>query len=136
MVISWFDDDFGEDFGSFYVFNRDAMGNWSEDAELAPPSTCSVGKYIAISGDTALTFCGHVYNRDAISGDWTWQTKLNPSTGAAARSGALDGDTGLLGGGVSFQSLSAIRRHGIGPSRTYSLRRTALTATCLANRFH
>ena len=101
---------FGSGPGSAYVFVRDAVGDWTEQARLLPRfnNHANFGVSIALDGDTVVIGAdrdhynngsAYVFVRDAV-GDWTEQTRiLNPSSPWGQDFGkyvALDGDTAII----------------------------------------
>lgn len=115
LVGAYWDDDNGFESGSAYVFVRDGVGNWSEQAKLLASDGASAdffGGAVALDGDTAVVGAigndsvassagaGYVFVRDG-SGVWSEETKLVAADGAAgdffAGSVAVDGDTVLVG---------------------------------------
>ncbi len=101
IVNAVFDDDAGTDSGSAYIFERDALGNWSEVAKLTASDGAPgdhFGSVSTLSGDTAIITSpvddagsAYVFKRGG-TGIWSEETKLVASDGVA-------GD--LFGAGVS-----------------------------------
>lgn len=116
-VIGAFEDDHGQfiNRGSVYVFVRDGMGAWSQQAKLVPSQSSNVlnfGRAVDISGDTVVvgalnddspgaldSGAVYVFNRSVSS--WTQQARL---TASDAQTGdglgfdvAIEGDTLLAG---------------------------------------
>ncbi|KAF0190396.1 MAG: hypothetical protein FD165_2720 [Gammaproteobacteria bacterium] len=108
------DNDNGSASGSAYVFVRDGIGNWTEQAKLLASDGAAgdlFGVAVALDGDTAIIGAGaddtngsntgsaYIFVRDG-SGNWTEQAELLASDGANAdRFGnavALDGDTAII----------------------------------------
>jgi hypothetical protein len=109
------DDDHGEDSGSAYIFVRDELGDWSQQAKLTAADGAAEDSFahaVAIHGDTAIvgayqdddlgTDSGSVYVfvRDEL-GDWSQQAKLTASDGNMGyhfgRFLDFDGQTALIG---------------------------------------
>jgi hypothetical protein len=123
------DDDNGQSYsGSAYIFVRDALGSWSEQAKLTastPVAADYFGRTVSISGDTAIV---SAHGRDDVASSagaayifvrndddsWSEQAKLTASDAAASDSFGISvsvsGDTAIVGahqnddGGVSTGS--------------------------------
>ncbi len=108
-------DPYGCRYGSVYVFTRDALGMWTEQAKLTASDRTKgdeFGGRIAISGDTAViaapesraegiqTGSAYIFSRDR-SGVWTQQAKLTASDAAGydhfGNAVAISGDTVIIG---------------------------------------
>ncbi len=116
--------------GAAYVFTRDGLGAWSEQAKLLPPDLVPVpnspfvqyGSSVAISGETVVVGAmnessagnraGAVYVFTRTGTTWTQQgPKLVPSSPVfAARMGSsvsIEGDTAVFGAPEQFGKGSA-----------------------------
>ncbi len=102
--------------GSAYIYTRDALGAWSQQAKLTPLDPRPQGFFgysVSIDGDTALIGANgndeaiptplgaaYVFTRDA-SGVWSQQAKLLSLDGIAGddfgSSVAIDGNTAIIG---------------------------------------
>ncbi|RZB38448.1 MAG: hypothetical protein SRB2_00196 [Desulfobacteraceae bacterium Eth-SRB2] len=115
VIGAWADVDAGVSSGSAYVFTRDAIGDWSQQAKLLAGDGASAdffGWSVAVDGDTAVigawadddagvsSGSAYVFTRNAI-GDWSQQAKLLAADGASGdffgESVAVDGDTAVIG---------------------------------------
>ncbi len=111
LIGAQFDDDMGNDTGTAYIMVRDALGNWTEQAQLYagdPSDLAQFGNSVALDGDTALVgawgdggFAGaaYVFERDAL-GEWSQTAKLSVATFSNITFGvslSLDGDRALIG---------------------------------------
>jgi hypothetical protein len=83
--------------GRAYLFERDASGTWSQIATLTADDDPAVPRYfgfrVALSGDRALigasgdddnganSGSAYIFERDAISGEWTQTAKLTAGDG-------------------------------------------------------
>ena len=112
VVGSFFDSDDGASSGSAYVFTRDGVGVWTEQAKLTASDAAAgdrFGSRVAVDGDTVV--CGaplgngdsetdsgsaYVFTRDG-SGVWTERAELTASDAAGGElfgaDIAVDGDT-------------------------------------------
>ena len=101
--------------GPVYVFTRDSLGKWIQQAKLSPTGGTdydNFGHSVAVDGDTVLVGAHedgdnvkspgavHVFTRNE-SDEWIYQTKLTASGGAHADlfgySVALSGNTAIIG---------------------------------------
>jgi len=108
----------GTDAGSAYIFVRDTLGNWSQQAKLIPADGAAYEQFstnVAIDGETALITANtnngdniirgaaYVYARDNL-GNWSQQTKLTALNGLQGdyigTSVAISGNIVLVGGGT------------------------------------
>jgi hypothetical protein len=108
------------DAGAAYVYERDALGAWTEVAYLERPAAdpevhAQFGHAVAIDGDVALvgapkesrigstlTFAGRVsVFRRQSGGGWAWEADLNPPANSAnaqfGYSVAISGNVALVG---------------------------------------
>ncbi|KAL7524154.1 hypothetical protein ACHAXR_000455, partial [Thalassiosira sp. AJA248-18] len=117
IVGAYGDDNGPSDSGSAYVFVRNAIGDWIQEAKLLPNDFPWIQDYfgmsVAIHGETAIvgkygddsaigysSGSAYVFVRNA-SGNWNQQAKLIASDGAAydwfGWSVAIHGDTAIVG---------------------------------------
>jgi len=108
------DDDLGSNAGSAYVFVRDGLGNWTQQAKLLANDGAEFdgfGNSVAVSGDTAVigadldddlggsSGSAYVFVRNGTS--WVQQAKLLANDGEAyeyfGNTAALSGDTAVFG---------------------------------------
>lgn len=100
--------------GAAYVFARDAVGTWTQQARVVAPdgdSTDQFGEGVSLDGDTALVGApsdhdpgaedtGSAYVLQESDGDWSVQTKFeNPEPNDEDQFGAalsLDGDVAIV----------------------------------------
>ncbi|MBW1743805.1 MAG: FG-GAP repeat protein [Deltaproteobacteria bacterium] len=95
VVGAYWDDEFGTDSGSAYVFRYDSItGTWSEEAELLPSDGAAGDQFgtVSISGNTALvsalhdnasTGAAYVFRYDPGTESWPEEDKLLAHDGAA-----------------------------------------------------
>ncbi len=112
LLIGVPDDDFGDDTGAAYVFERDESGEWTEVAKLfqpEPDENDDFGWAVDLDVDTALvgndggigTEGAFVFGRDDASGDWVFIEDLHPSEGGSQGFGVsvgLSGNVVAVGG--------------------------------------
>ncbi len=114
LVGAYWDDDYGSDSGTTYVFRYNGS-DWLEEAKLLPSDGAAgdwFGRSVAISGDTVLigayyddnengSDAGAAYVFHYDGSDWVQEAKLLASDGAPAdkfaHSVALFADTALVG---------------------------------------
>ena len=97
IVGAYYDDDNGADFGSAYIFQRDA-GAWSQVQKLTAADGATedfFGYSVAISGDAAIVGAyrdddngsnsgsAYLFQRDSSNGFWYQYQKLSAADGAA-----------------------------------------------------
>ncbi len=117
LIGAFLHDDAGSSSGSAYVFTRDGMGNWSQQAKLTAGDAAADDQFgfsVSVAGDTALI--GAPLDDDDVAGNasgsayvfmrsgttWTQQAKLTADDDADVNdnfgnSVSVDGDTALIG---------------------------------------
>ncbi|MCI5117896.1 MAG: hypothetical protein D3913_08045 [Candidatus Electrothrix sp. LOE1_4_5] len=137
VIGSYKDDDNGANSGSAYVFVRNGVGLWTQQAKLLPNDGAAsdyFGGSVSIFGDTVVISASsddngsnsgsaYVFVRNGV-GLWTQQAKLLPNDGAASdyfgRSVSVSGDTAVIGAsgdddnGSSSGSAYVFVRNGVG----------------------
>jgi surface protein len=94
VVGARFDDDYGSNSGSAYVFERAAASNWTQVSKLIPDTYISnayFGQAVAVHGDVVVVGAPNVNNykgvvyvygrSDGAGSSWTQVAKLEPSDG-------------------------------------------------------
>ena len=131
-------DDNGADSGSAYVFVRNGVGLWTQQAKLLPNDGAAAdhfGGSVSVSGDTAVIAANdnddngdnsgsaYVFVRNGV-GEWIQQAKLLPDNGAAedgfGGSVSVSGNTAVIGAsgnddnGANSGSAYVFVRNGVG----------------------
>ena len=113
IVGAFYDDDFGSNSGSAYIFER-VGGAWTQRAKLIASDGAAddwFGGSVSVSGDTAIVGANHDDDRGSNSGSayvfkkvggvWVQQAKLLASDGAAGNrfgfSVSISGGTAIVG---------------------------------------
>jgi probable HAF family extracellular repeat protein/predicted outer membrane repeat protein len=136
-------DDDGTDSGSVYVFRRNAQGEWTQVDEIHAPDAAAGDRFgdwqLAVAGDTLVIGANqdddlgansgsvYVYRRGA-GGDWTFETKLTASGGAAGDHFGLYFDLDAAGKTLAVGAPSATGAVA-GSGAAYIFERNAISGT-------